>query len=220
MKRHTTCGVWTPQVPIVAKCPLGAIIAQSIGFPCTHEECRLLRCHQATTTPAAGFTVHRVSPRWGSVAVTDGHALRMRGARLTPTRRVGSVPSWGQSPVGVSRRHKCARSTHAQPILPRWGQSRGVVSSGMGSVAVTNVHAQRMRGARPAPTRRVGSVPGWGQSPVGVSRRHKCARCGRAYFCHRLRGPRGLARRGDGQRETDAPTSDQVLTTPLMPTTS
>ena len=193
MKRHTTCGVWTPQVPIVAKCPLGAIIAPSIGFPCTREECRLLRCQQAKTTPAAGFTVHGVSPRWGSVAVTDGHALRMRGARLTPTRRVGSVPSWGQSPVGVSRRHKCARSTHAQPILPRWGQSRGVVSSGMGSVAVTNVHAQRMRGARPAPTRRVGSVPRWGQSPVGVSRRHKCARCEWACFCNGLRCPLDLA---------------------------
>ena len=220
MRGHTTCGVWTPQVPIVAKCPLGAIIAQSIGFPCTHEKCRLLRCHQVTTTPAAGFTVHGVSPRWGSVAVTNGNAKRMRGARLTPTRRVGSVPRWGQSPVGVSRRHKCARSTHAQPILPRWGQSRGVVNSGMGSVAVTNVHAQRMRGARLTPTRRVGSVPRWGQSPVGVSRRHKCARSGWAYFCHRLRGPRGLARRGDGQRDTHAPASDQVLTTPLMPTTS
>ena len=99
----------------------------------------------------------------------------------------------GQSPVGVSRRHKCARSTHAQPILPRWGQSRGVVSSGMGSVAVTNVHAQRMRGARPAPTRRVGSVPRWGQSPVGVSRRHKCARCEWACFCNGLRCPLDLA---------------------------
>ncbi len=100
---------------------------------------------------------------------------------------------WGQSPVGVSRRHKCARSTHAQPILPRWGQSRGVVSSGMGSVAVTNVHAQRMRVARPAPTRRVGSVPRWGQSPVGVSRRHKCARSEWAYFCNGLRCLLGLA---------------------------
>jgi len=167
MRGHTTCGVWTPQVPIVAKCPLGAIIAQSIGFPCTHEKCRLLRCHQVTTTPAAGFTVHGVSPRWGSVAVTNGNAKRMRGARLTPTRRVGSVPRWGQSPVGVSRRHKCARSTHAQPILPRWGQSRGVVSSGMGPVTVTNVHAQRMRGACPSGgvSPRVGSVPGGGQSP-------------------------------------------------------
>ena len=174
MKRHTTCGVWTPQVPIVAKCPLGAIIAPSIGFPCTREECRLLRCQQAKTTPAAGFTVHGVSPRWGSVAVTNVHA-RPTPNQSSPdgaNRVVWSVPGWGQSPSQMCTLSACA--AHARPPPAGWGQSPGGVSPRWGSVAVTNVHGASgpafvtafavlltlRGGGRPARHRRISVVSG------------------------------------------------------------
>ena len=145
MKRHTTCGVWTPQVPIVAKCPLGAIIAQSIGFPCTHEECRLLRCHQATTTPCR--RVHR--PR-------------------------------GQSPVGVSRRHRWPRSAHARRTTDPHPPSG--VSPQLGSVPGGGQSPSQMCTLDPRPTNppQMGPIAWCGQFRDGVSRRHKCARSAHA----------------------------------------
>ena len=176
MRRHTTCGVLTPQVPIVTKCPLGAIIPQSIRFPCTREECRLLHCQQAkhhpcrpihhprglspvgvshrhkwprsaharrTTDPhppSGGQSPCGVSPRWGSVAVTNVHA-RPTPNQSSPdgaNRVVWSVRGWGQSPSQMCTLSACA--AHARPPPAGWGQSPGGVSPRWGSVAVTNVH--------------------------------------------------------------------------------
>ena len=71
----------------------------------------------------------------------------------SPPQTTGSVPGWGQSPGGVSRRHKCARTGLGGSLLPpatpnllgACGDSPspdrlgvGNLSLGMGSVTVTN----------------------------------------------------------------------------------
>jgi len=67
--------------------------------------------------------------------------------------------AWGQTPGGVSRRHKCARPAY----VPAVGQIPGGIRCWVGSVTVTNVHAFPYLSTRLGAHR--GSDPGWGQSP-------------------------------------------------------
>ena len=95
-----------------------------------------------------------------------------------PCRRVHRPQ--GQSPVGVSRRHRWPRSAHARRTTDPHPPSG--VSPQLGSVPGGGQSPSQMCTLDPRPTNppQMGPIAWCGQSRDGVSRRHKCARSAHA----------------------------------------
>ncbi len=108
-------------------------------------------------------------------------AERTQCARPGQRRHLLEAAPRGQTPVGVSRRHKCARLACGENLGsdPGGGQSPSQMCTPLVGTYFADFGARLL--------------PAWGQTPVGVSRRHKCARhaCGKTWG----QTPVGVSRR-------------------------